>query len=84
MDNEVVPQPEGGKEDSTEERLEEWRLAERDASTENPESPTGRLARRSANRARTIFHEREDAAHVEAGDLRPRTPAGPDEAQESA
>ena len=54
-------------EESTADRLEDWRAAEREVSRQEPGSILGRLARKAADRAREVFHLREgEARHVEA------------------
>lgn len=49
-------------EESTADRLEDWRQAERDAAAQKQGSALGRLARQMADRARDVFHLREDEA----------------------
>ena len=53
-------------EESTADRLEDWRRAERDAAAQEQGSALGRLARKAADRARDLFHLREDEADRDA------------------
>ena len=63
--------------ESTARRLEDWRQAERDSSAQDQESILGRLARNAANRARDIFHLREDDARDDEADRRALHPGEP-------
>ena len=53
-------------EESTADRLEDWRRAERDAAAQEQGSALGRLARKAADCARDLFHLREDDADSDA------------------
>lgn len=55
-------------EESTADRLEDWRTAERDAAAQKQGSAVGRLARQVADRARDLFNLREDEAERRAAD----------------
>ena len=78
MISEQEPQPEESDE-STADRLEDWRAAEREASRQQPGSVLSRLERKAADRARELFHQRE----VEARDVEAERRAGhPNEPQD--
>jgi hypothetical protein len=64
-------------EESTADRLEDWREAERDAATQEQGSALGRLARQVADRARDLFHLREDEAREDEAERRAARPGEP-------
>jgi hypothetical protein len=64
--NVVIERDPDGGEESTADRLEDWRRAERDAAAQEQGSALGRLARKAADCARDLFHLREDEADRDA------------------
>jgi len=64
-------------EESTADRLEDWRTAERDAAAQKQGSALGRLARQVADRARDLFHLREDEAREDEAERRAADPGEP-------
>ena len=64
-------------EESTAERLEDWRNAERDAAAQKQGSTLGRLARQVADRARDLFHLREDEAREDEAERQAADPGEP-------
>ena len=64
-------------EESTADRLEDWRHAERDAAAQKQSSGLGRLARQVADRARDLFHLREDEAREDEAERRAAHPREP-------
>ncbi len=76
MASEHEPQPDESEE-STADRLEDWRAAEREVSRQEPGSILGRLARKAADRAREIFHLREGEARDAEAHRRARYPHEP-------
>lgn len=72
MGEEREPAP--AEEPSVNDRLEEWREAERDAELEEPDSAARAMARHRAEMARDVFHEREDEEHDDYDDPLPRRP----------
>jgi len=64
-------------EESTADRLEDWRHAERDAAAQEQGSALGRLARQMADRARDLFHLREDEAREDEAERRAAHPKEP-------
>ena len=67
----------GEAEESTSDRLEDWRHAERDAAAQEQGSALGRLARQVADRARDLFHLREDEAREDENERRAAHPMEP-------
>jgi len=63
--------------ESTAERLEDWRKAERDAGAQDQGSILGRLARKAADRARELFHLREGQARDDEAERRAAHPSEP-------
>ena len=66
-----------GAEESTADRLEDWRTAERDAAAQKQGSTLGRLARQVADRARDLFHLREDEAREDEAERQAADPGEP-------
>ena len=64
-------------EESTADRLEDWRTAERDAAAQKQGSALGRLAGQVADRARDLFHLREDEAREDEAERRAADPEAP-------
>ena len=64
-------------EESTADRLEDWRNAERDAAAQSQGSALGRLARQVADRARDLFHLREDEAREDEAERQTADPGEP-------
>lgn len=63
--------------ESTAERLEGWRMAERRAGALDQGSIVGRLARKAADRARELFHLREGDARDDEAERRATHPGEP-------
>ena len=63
--------------ESTADRLEDWRQAERDAAAQKQASALGRLGRQVADRARDLFHLREEEAREDEAERRAAHPREP-------
>jgi hypothetical protein len=62
----------GAESETVEDRLEEWRDAERQVGASEAGTARAKMARKQANHARDVFHEAEDAEREHQGDRRAR------------